>query len=148
MKDLKVVVADKIHETIFGYIKEHVVVIGDYEDMKECILNMVRSGHCFAMDRDRLRDAMEDITYMCSPEDDANRDRVCKSLEYDDESDEDFDNEFGCGTDRRERCPLGSCPLKTSDAETPKEPEPSQPKEPEPSQPKPEASEEEVGESA
>lgn len=148
MKDLKVVVADKIHETIFGYIKEHVVVIGDYEDMKECILNMVRSGHCFAMDRDRLRDAMEDITYMCSPEDDANRDRVCKSLEYDDESDEDFDNEFGCGTDRRESCPLGSCPLKTSDAETPKEPEPSQPKEPEPSQPKPEASEEEVGESA
>ena len=98
MKDLKIVVADKIHETIVSYIKEHKVVIGDYEDMKECVLNMVRSGHCFAMDRDRLRDAMEDITFMCSPEDDANRDRVCKSLEYDDDSDDDFD---GCLTPRQ-----------------------------------------------
>lgn len=135
MKDLKIVVADKIHETIVGYIKEHKVVIGDYEDMKECVLNMVRSGHCFAMDRDRLRDAMEDITYMCSPEDDANRDRVCKSLEYDDDSDEEFDEEFGCGSERRESCPIGSCPLKASDAEKPREPEP-------------EASDEEVRESA
>ena len=98
MKDLKIVVADKIHETIVSYIREHKVVIGDYEDMKECVLNMVRSGHCFAMDRDRLRDAMEDITFMCSPEDDANRDRVCKSLEYDDDSDDDFD---GCLTPRQ-----------------------------------------------
>lgn len=109
MKDLKIVVADKIHETIVGYLKEHKVVIGDYEDMKECVLNMVRSGHCFAMDRDRLRDAMEDITYMCSPEDDANRDRVCKSLEYDDESDEDFDDEFGGAPVRRESCRSDSC---------------------------------------
>lgn len=140
MKDLKIIVGDKIHETIVGYIKENKVVIGDYEDMKACVLNMVRSGHCFAMDRDRLRDAMEDITYMCSPEDDANRDRVCKSLEYDDESDEEFDEEFGCGSDRIESCPLGSCPMKASDAEKPREPEPSQPE--------PEASDEEVRESA
>ena len=140
MKDLKIIVGDKIHETIVGYISEHKVVIGDYEDMKECVLNMVRSGHCFAMDRDRLRDAMEDITYMCSPEDDANRDRVCKSLEYDDESDEEFDEEFGCGSDRIECCPIGSCPLKASDAEEPREPEQSQPE--------PEASDAEVRESA
>ena len=140
MKDLKIVVADKIHETIVGYIGEHKIVIGDYEDMKDCVLNMVRSGHCFAMDRDRLRDAMEDITYMCSPEDDANRDRVCKSLEYDDESDEDFDDEFGGGPDRGACCPLGSCPLKASDTEKPKEPEPSQPE--------PDATDEEVRESA
>lgn len=134
MKDLKVVVADKIHETIVGYIGEHKVVIGDYEDMKECVLNMVRSGHCFAMDRDRLRDAMEDITYMCSPEDDANRDRVCKSLEYDDESDEDFDDEFGGGSD----CTRERCPLNTSCRETPCET----------SSPDPDAADEEVRESA
>jgi hypothetical protein len=96
MKDLKIISCEKVHETIVGYIGEHRVVIGDYEDMKECVINMIRGGYCFAMDRDRLRDAMEDINFMCSPEDDANRDRVYKSLEYDDESDEDFDDEFGC----------------------------------------------------
>ena len=96
MKDLKIISCEKVHDTIVGYIGEYRVVIGDYEDMKECVINMIRGGYCFAMDRDRLRDAMEDINFMCSPEDDANRDRVYKSLEYDDESDEDFDDEFGC----------------------------------------------------
>ena len=36
---------------------------------------------------------MEDITYMCCPEDDANKDRVVKGLEYDEsESDDDMDD--------------------------------------------------------
>ena len=48
----------------------------------------------FNMDRDRLRDAMEDITYMMCPEDDINKDRVSRGLEYEDDSDDsDFDHD-------------------------------------------------------
>ena len=53
--------------------------------MKSLILNMIKGGYMFNMDRDRLRDAMEDITFMLCPDDDANRDRVEKGLEYDEE---------------------------------------------------------------
>ena len=48
------------------------------------------------MDRDRLRDAMEDITYMLCPNDDINKDRVSRGLEYEyssEEEDGDSDEE-------------------------------------------------------
>ena len=62
--------------------------------MKEVILLMIKSGYMFNMDRDRLRDAMEDITYMMCPEDDINKDRVSRGLEYEDDSDDsDFDHD-------------------------------------------------------
>ena len=51
--------------------------------MKSCILKMIRDDYLFNLDRDRLRDAMEDLTYMYSPNDDVNKDRVGKGLEYD-----------------------------------------------------------------
>uniref|UniRef100_A0A6C0F7Z5 Uncharacterized protein n=1 Tax=viral metagenome TaxID=1070528 RepID=A0A6C0F7Z5_9ZZZZ len=91
MKDLKIVKDTDVHQTICEWITDKRVVIGDYEDMKEMVLNMIRAGHCFSMDRDRLRDAMEDIAYMMNAEDDALKDRVLRSLEYEDEEDdEDF----------------------------------------------------------
>jgi hypothetical protein len=58
------------------------------------ILTMVKAGYMFNMDRDRLRDAMEDITFMLCPDDDANRDRVERGLEYDDDDDDDEDDEI------------------------------------------------------
>ncbi len=88
MKDLKIVKDTDVHQTICEWITEKRVVIGDYEDMKEMVLNMIRAGHCFSMDRDRLRDAMEDIAYMMNAEDDALKDRVLRSLEYEDEEDD------------------------------------------------------------
>ena len=57
--------------------------------MKSLVLNMIKAGYMFNMDRDRLRDAMEDITFMLCPDDDANKDRVERGLEYDDDSDDD-----------------------------------------------------------
>ena len=90
MKDLILVKVDDLHQCLSDWIKKNRVIIGDYEDMKEMVLNMIRAGHCFSMDRDRLRDAMEDIAFMMNAEDDALKDRVLRSLEYEDEdSDED-----------------------------------------------------------
>lgn len=92
MKELKVVGVDVLHNTIRDFIVESNTIIGDYEDMKTLILNMVKAGYMFNMDRDRLRDAMEDITFLLCPDDDANKDRVERGLEYDDDSDSDIED--------------------------------------------------------
>ena len=99
--EIKIVGIDKLHESINEYIKDNKINIVEYEDMKSCILKMIREGYLFNLDRDRLRDAMEDLTYMYSPNDDVNKDRVGKGLEYeysddeDDISDDDDDDDAG-----------------------------------------------------
>tara|TARA_B100001094_G_C17711505_1_gene567581 strand:- start:135 stop:455 length:321 start_codon:yes stop_codon:yes gene_type:complete len=90
MKDLTVVSVDGLHESIRDFIVKSEAIIGDYEDMKALVLKMIKTGYMFNMDRDRLRDAMEDITFMLCPDDDANKDRVERGLEYDDDSDSDM----------------------------------------------------------
>ena len=92
MKDLKVVSVDELHSSIRSFIIESKTIIGDYEDMKSLVLNMIKAGYMFNMDRDRLRDAMEDITFMLCPDDDANKDRVERGLEYDDSDDEEIED--------------------------------------------------------
>tara|TARA_B100001094_G_scaffold143988_2_gene139499 strand:+ start:2389 stop:2691 length:303 start_codon:yes stop_codon:yes gene_type:complete len=92
MKELKVISVDELHNTIRDFIVESNAIIGDYDDMKTVILTMVKAGYMFNMDRDRLRDAMEDITFMLCPDDDANKDRVERGLEYDDDSDSDIED--------------------------------------------------------
>ena len=92
MKDIKVISTENIHECVCKFIDETKTIIGDYDDMKELVLTMIKAGYMFSGDRDRLRDAMEDITFMLCPDDDANRDRVEKTLEYDEE-DGDSDDE-------------------------------------------------------
>ena len=91
MKELKVIDIEKLHNSIRDFIVDSKTIIGDYEDMKKCILQMIKAGYMFNMDRDRLRDAMEDITFMLCPDDDANRDRVERGLEYDDSEDDEED---------------------------------------------------------
>jgi hypothetical protein len=88
MKDFKIVTVDDLHSSIRSFIVDSDTIIGDYDDMKALVLTMIKAGYMFNMDRDRLRDAMEDITFMLCPDDDANKDRVERGLEYDDTDDE------------------------------------------------------------
>ena len=97
MKELKVISIDELHNSIREFIIDSNSIIGDYEDMKGVILTMVKAGYMFNMDRDRLRDAMEDITFMLCPDDDANRDRVERGLEYDDDDSESDDDIMDIG---------------------------------------------------
>uniref|UniRef100_A0A6C0FBM3 Uncharacterized protein n=1 Tax=viral metagenome TaxID=1070528 RepID=A0A6C0FBM3_9ZZZZ len=99
MKELIVVTVDTLHSSIRDFIVKSEVVIGDYEDMKGLVLNMIKAGYMFNMDRDRLRDAMEDITFMLCPDDEANKDRVERGLEYDDDSDDDILEEISSRTE-------------------------------------------------
>jgi len=89
--EVKIVTTDNLHTTILDFIKSGEIIIGEYDDMKDCILKMIRAYYVFNMDRDRLRDAMEDITYMLCPNDDINKDRVSRGLEYEYSSDEEQD---------------------------------------------------------
>lgn len=91
--EIKTIKTEDLYQTILQFIEDGKHIIGDYEDMKEIILKMIRAGYVFDMDRERLRDAMEDITYMLCPEDDVNKDRVVKGLEYE-ETDSDSDDDY------------------------------------------------------
>ena len=93
MKDITVVSVDNLHDSIRSYIMNGDIIISSYEDMKDVVLNMIKSGYMFNMDRDRLRDAMEDLTFMLLPTDDAIKDRVERGLEYDDFSDDSDDSD-------------------------------------------------------
>ncbi len=93
MKEITVVSVDNLHDSIRSYIMNNDIIISSYEDMKDVVLNMIKSGYMFNMDRDRLRDAMEDMTFMLLPTDDAIKDRVERGLEYDDFSDDSDDSD-------------------------------------------------------
>ena len=95
---IKIVTIENLHSSILQFIQDSEIIIGEYDDMKECVLKMIRARYFFNMDRDRLRDAMEDITFAFCPEDDVNKDRVSRGLEYEysdeelsDEDDDDLD---------------------------------------------------------
>ena len=88
LDNLKLITTENLHQTIVDYINENEIVISNFEDMTELILTMIKSKYCFNVERERLRDAMEDITYMCSPDDDVNKDRITQGLEYEGEGDD------------------------------------------------------------
>ena len=137
MEDFTFVKLNNMHGIILGYIKDNDIKIVEYEDMKECVLKMIREKYIFNVNRDRLRDAMEDLTYMFSPNDEINKDRVNKGLEYEyddddfesdsdddkdneDEDDEDEDQEEGDNNKKCDDCPnkkCDDCPDKKCDKE-------------------------------
>ena len=91
---LRLVTIENYHEVIPKYITENKIIISEYDDMTKCILRMIREGHCFNMDKNLLRGFLEDLTYMFSPNDDKNKDRIVNMLgESDDDSDDSDDND-------------------------------------------------------
>ena len=92
MVELKKVNIDNLYETIHSFVGENKVIIDDYESMVKTILRMIKVGYCFTIDRDILRDAMESLTYMYSPDDDMNKDRLMQQF-MDDDSDDDDEND-------------------------------------------------------
>ena len=91
INNVKIVTCETLHKTILEFINTGGFIIAEYSDMKECILKMIRASYFFNMDRDRLRDAMEDITFMLCPSDDINKDRVERGLEYEYSDEEEGD---------------------------------------------------------
>lgn len=99
MISLTKVVLENLYETIHEYVTKREIVVEDYDSMIEVILSMIKDGYCFQMDRDLLRDAMESLTYMYSPSDDMNKDRLIQQFadEEDDENDEESEEDESFG---------------------------------------------------
>ena len=76
MSDYTLVTIENYYEIITTYIKKNDILISEYDDMTECILRMIRGKYCFNMDKNLLRGFLEDLTYMFSPNDDKNKDRI------------------------------------------------------------------------
>ena len=94
-KTFTLVTIENYHLAITEYIKENEIIISEYDDMTGCILRMIRDGYCFNMDKNLLRSFLEDLTYMYSPNDEKNKDRIVNMLEEsdDDDSDDSDDDE-------------------------------------------------------
>ena len=98
--ELKKVTVENLYETIHEFVQKKEMIVEDYDSMIEVILAMIKGGHCFTMDRDILRDAMESLTYMYAPSDDMNKDRLVQQFadeEEDDDDDESSVEEDGFG---------------------------------------------------
>ena len=98
--DIKTVSIDNFHTTITNYIDDKGIKITDIDSMIETYMNMIEDKYLFTFDRDLLKDMLVDITYMYSPKDDANKDRVLSNLvgsdsdESDDEGGGDMMNQL------------------------------------------------------
>ena len=92
-KTFTLVTISNYHEAITGYIADNEIIINEYDDMTETILRMIREKYCFNMDKNLLRGFLEDLTYMYSPQDEKNKDRIVNMLEESDDEDSDDDDE-------------------------------------------------------
>lgn len=89
------VTLDNFSETVTKYISDKCIKITDIDSMIETYVSMLGDHYLFKFDRDLLKDMLVDLTYMYSPNDDANKDRVLYHLvgsDDDDDSDDDQPN--------------------------------------------------------
>ena len=93
IKNLTLVTVENFHIIVPDFLNSHKILITSYEDMMEAIVQMVQGKHLFNMDRDLLRSMMEDITFMCCPGDDINKERVMLQLAPSDDEDDDSEDE-------------------------------------------------------
>ena len=97
MSQFKLVTINNFHEIVPGYISENKIIISEYSDMTDVILKMIRVKYFFNFDKNILRGFLEDLTFIFSPDDDLNKDRIINMLESsdsEDEGDECHDSEF------------------------------------------------------
>ena len=84
---------ENFSETITKYISDKCIKITDIDSMIETYISMLGDHYLFKFDRDLLKDMLVDITYMYSPNDDANKDRVLSLLVGSDSDSEDEDED-------------------------------------------------------
>ena len=89
------VTLENYHTVITDFIKTNDIKIVEYEDTTSCILRMIREGFFFNFDKNLPRSFLEDITYMYSPNDDKNKDRISNMLEESDDDSDSDDDEGG-----------------------------------------------------
>ena len=87
------VTLDNFSETVTRYISDKCIKITDIDSMIETYISMLGDHYLFKFDRDLLKDMLVDLTYMYSPNDDANKDRVLSLLVGSDSDDDDSEDD-------------------------------------------------------
>jgi hypothetical protein len=101
---LTLVTVENLHVLVPTFIVDNKIMISDYEDMINVVLQMIKKRHFFNMDKNILRGFMEDLTFMYSPSDTVNKDRIVAILEpSDDEDDESMIQELSNYHDKHDK---------------------------------------------
>ena len=93
------VTVDNFHVEVPKYIHENKVIIENYDDMCDVIVNMLRSNIFFNIEKNQLKDMVDDLVFIYNPACEDNEARVKNLLcdDSDSESDEEeTEEEFRC----------------------------------------------------
>lgn len=82
-----------IHEIVPKYIEDNDIKINNIDDIINTYVDMVKDKYLFLIEGDLLKDILVNITYMYSPNDDMNKDRVICHLTGDESDSDDSDND-------------------------------------------------------
>jgi len=82
-----------IHEIVPKYIEDNDININNIDDIINTYVDMVKYKYLFLIEGDLLKDILVNITYMYSPNDDMNKDRVICHLTGDESDSDDSDND-------------------------------------------------------
>ena len=82
-----------IHEIVPKYIEDNDININNIDDIINTYVDMVKDKYLFLIEGDLLKDILVNITYMYSPNDDMNKDRVICHLTGDESDSDDSDND-------------------------------------------------------
>ena len=83
---------ENIHEVVPKYIDDNDIKINNIDDIINTYVNMVKDKYLFLIEGDLLKDILVNITYMYSPNDDMNKDRVICHLTGDESDSDDSDD--------------------------------------------------------
>jgi len=84
---------ENIHEVVPKYIDDNDIQINNIDDIINTYVDMVKDKYLFLIEGDLLKDILVNITYMYSPNDDMNKDRVICHLTGDESDSDDSDND-------------------------------------------------------
>ena len=86
----KLISIDNFHVELPKFINTNNIVIGNYNDLANVIVTMISKRYFFNIEKNHLKDLMDDLVFMYNPSSDDNISRV-QNLLCDTDSDSDSD---------------------------------------------------------
>jgi len=81
---------ENFHIEVPEFIHKKGRIIGNYEDLANVVFDMLKARYFFNIDKNHLKDLMDDLVFIFNPESEENIARV-QNLIYDSDSDSDSD---------------------------------------------------------
>ena len=88
----QLITIDNFHTILPEYIYENKIIIDNYNDLCNVVINMMKNKYFFNIEKNQLRDLMDDMAFIYNPGSDENIARV-QNLICDSDSDSDSDGE-------------------------------------------------------